>query len=106
VSIKWWEGAVKVKSRKIKPDHLPKLCQRILGLDQIVEIFLQAIGLGLRAADEWADAREDLDPVRAAAESACLPLDICIKLLGAGERLMRREDDFGELSGEGAPVLG
>lgn len=67
---------------------------------------MQAIGLDLRATDEGADARQDLDLVGAAAEGSSLPLDVSVKFLRAGERLMRREDGFRKLRGEGAPVFG
>src|SRR5450755_2035417 len=100
------EGTVEVEARKIEPDHLPELGQRILRLDQIVEFLLQAIGLRLRAADEGADARQDLDLIGAPAECASLPLDIGVEFLGAGERLMCGENRFRNMSGERASIVG
>jgi hypothetical protein len=100
------EGAVEVEAREIEPDHLAQLGQRIFRLDQLIELVLQAIGLGLRAGDEGADARQDLDLVGVPVKGFGLPLDVGIKLLGAGERLVGGEDRLGKARGKGAAVFG
>src|SRR3954464_2672555 len=99
------EGPVEIKARKIEAEHLAQLHERVVRLDQVVELLLKSVGLGLCRADERADAGQDLDLVWIAIESACLALDVGVERLRAGERLVRREDGFGEAGCKGATVV-
>jgi len=99
-------GTVEIVAGEIDADHLAQLCQGIFRLDQLIELVLEAVGLGLRAADEGADAGQDLDLVRAAVEGAGLPLDVRVEGLGGVQRLMRGEDGFRKARGESAAVVG
>jgi hypothetical protein len=54
-------GAIEIVAGEVEADHLTQLRQGEFGLNQLVEFVLEAVRLGLRAADERADAGQDLD---------------------------------------------
>ncbi|MGY2930723.1 hypothetical protein ACVWZ6_000325 [Bradyrhizobium sp. GM6.1] len=99
-------GAIEIVAGEVEAYHLTQLRQGEFGLDQLVEFVLKSIGFSLRAADEGADAGQDLDLVGTAIEGAGLALDVGIERRRRLQCLMRRENCLREPGGERAAVVG
>lgn len=98
--------AIEIVAGEVEAHHLTQLRQGEFGLDQLVEFVLKSIGFSLRAADEGADAGQDLDLVGTAIEGAGLALDVGIERRRRLQCLMRRENCLREPGGERAAVVG
>ncbi|OWK21495.1 hypothetical protein AJ88_24095 [Mesorhizobium amorphae CCBAU 01583] len=86
---------IQIVAGKVGVDDTAQLVQRIFRLRQLVELVMQRAGFRLGRTDERADARQDLNVVRVAANRLHARLDVSVKFLRIAECLMGCEDRLG-----------